>query len=168
MPLPVAGLLLGLWSAWLVAAELGRPIAQRVWHTPFVSLVLPLMALSSGSACAVWVLGPLLFWLSGDNAVVRWTRQAALVRPECGWAVLIAATLVVGAVSAGQSSSGAPTWLVFLVWLHTGLTVIWAAGSEPVWAARGLPARLLAMRGAGPTEVCFLGLAALVTFLAWA
>lgn len=163
LPLAVELPLLVAWLAWLLAAELVVPRANRLWERPVLAIVVPVALVLAGRVTPVLLVGPVLFWLSGDNLVRQAVREK-LAKPAEAWAVLTVATVAVAAVCA--QADGAGWWLCWLAWSQTALTVAWCCARSEVRGAGSPAAAWQALRGARWTELAFIGLATAISVLA--
>lgn len=163
MPLSVELPLLVVWLAWLLAAELVVPRANRVWEWPVLAVVVPVALVLAGRVTPVLLVGPVLFWLSGDNLVRQAVREQ-LAGPAEAWTVLTVATVAVAAVCARAGGTG--WWLCWLAWSQTALTIGWCCARREVRGAGSLAAAWRALRGARWTELAFVAMAAAIGILA--
>ena len=169
--LPVAGevLLAVLWTAWLVAAEAGWRPGNAVWELSFVAIGLPMACVFGGQLWPVFVVVPVLVWVSGDDVCRRWGHDERLLAPVWLWAGLAALTLGASAW-AWSHAPGGPTpaaWLALTAWVQTGFTVLWALGSRAAPGTSGVRGKLLAMGSALTVEAIVVLMAAAITVLAW-
>ncbi|MBM3499147.1 MAG: hypothetical protein FJX74_10810 [Armatimonadetes bacterium] len=166
-PLPWAfeAMLLGLWTAWLVAAELGRGPANRVWEASFVAVALPMALAFGGGLAPAFIVAPVLLLVSGDNVVRQWAVEAKLVRAWVAWTILAVAVPAATNLARHWARASAGEWLLLTAWGQTALTVVWALGTREVFAAGTLLPRVPAARGQVTVQAVFLVMCLLLTAL---
>jgi hypothetical protein len=166
---PLEVVLLAVWTLWLVAAETGPDAGKTMWEASFVALIIPMQLAFGGGLTCPFLVGPLLLWVSGDNAVQQWAHRAGLVRPSRAWAALGIFSLAFCGLTWLwlQQGAGAVDWLLLVAWAQTALTIIWALGSREVLAQGWRRPRFLASREQVAVQAVFIVMAALIAALAW-